>query len=151
MKLNVQVLSAFGDEVGSGVITLGDHTDSPHAEHNTELINDEARYAIPAGKTRLAIPSTCQRRDISWSVVIEPEDLFMPDPKTRSGDGAGNPLGLYLATLAERDPLCLCSWSVYGYQRDRNPVFYLKYRNLACGAVAWHLGLENNLGQDKAA
>ena len=74
MKLNIRVLSAFGDEVGSGVIMLGDHTDSPHAEHNTKLIVSEARYAIPAGKTRLAIPSMSQRRDIAWSIVLEPED-----------------------------------------------------------------------------
>jgi hypothetical protein len=75
----------------------------------------------------------------------------MPDPKTRIGDGAGNPLGLYLATLAERDPLCLCSWSLYSYQRDNNSVFYLKYRNLACVAVAWHLALTDQSRQDKAA
>jgi hypothetical protein len=74
MKLNVQVLSAFGDEVGSGIIILGDHTESPYAEPNTELIASEARYAIPAGKTRLSIPSTRQRQDIAWSIIIEPED-----------------------------------------------------------------------------
>jgi hypothetical protein len=151
LKLNVRVLSAFGDEVGNGTIVLGDHTDSAHAEDNTKLINGEAHYAIPADKTQLAIPSMSQRRDMARSIIIQPEELDMPDPKTQLGDGTSIPHSLYLATLAERDPRCLCTWTIHEYHADDHSVFALKYRNLACGAVAWHLRLENHSGQDKAA
>jgi hypothetical protein len=38
MRLKVSVLSAFGDEIGSGTITLQSDPNSPYAVHNNELI-----------------------------------------------------------------------------------------------------------------
>jgi hypothetical protein len=70
MRLKVSVLSAFGDEVGSGTITLQSDPNSPYAVHNNQLIDQETSYAIP-GKMRLPIPVP-GREHIAWSVMIEP-------------------------------------------------------------------------------
>lgn len=48
--------------------------------------------------------------------------------------GQGRPDGVRLATLAERHPLCGCSW-VWDAAAGK---FRLKYQNTACLAVYWH-------------
>ena len=45
------------------------------------------------------------------------------------------PDGPILATLAERDGQCICTWSPYSCNPDGNTVFRLRFRNRNCPAL----------------
>jgi hypothetical protein len=52
--------------------------------------------------------------------------------------GAGIPRKRILLTIAERHPVCCCTWV---FDADSGK-FLLKYRNTSCKAFAWHARLD---------